>query len=281
MLSSLLEKIIAGKWIAGPSINDALKRAEHFNKLGMHAIINYLGEELTSEKDVDDAVDKYISLIMEIKNNGLDASISVKITQLGLRLAKELAYKNYNKLAEFARRNKVFLWLDMEASDTVDETINAYKRQVDNGNVGIAIQAYLRRSANDIKELVKINGVVRLVKGAYSEKREIAFQRKEEINKNYERLMLYLFKNARAFTLATHDSNMIEKGLELNKKYKKEVTYAMLNGIRNDYAKSLAEQGERVAIYIPFGPKWIDYAYRRMRERGHVSLIMRSLISNK
>jgi len=74
---------------------------------------------------------------------------------------------------------------------------------------------------------------------------------------------------------------MIEKGLRLNKKYKKEVTYAMLNGIRNEYAKSLAEQGERVAIYIPFGPKWIDYAYRRMRERGHVSLIMRSLISNK
>jgi len=281
MWSEFLERAIASKWIAGPSINDALKRAEHFNKLSMHAIINYLGEELTSEKDVDDAVDKYVSLIREIKNNGLDASISVKITQLGLRLAKELAYKNYNKLAEFARRNKVFLWLDMEASDTVDETINAYKRQVDNGNVGIAIQAYLRRSANDIKELVKINGVVRLVKGAYSEKREIAFQRKEEINKNYERLMLYLFKNARAFTLATHDSNMIEKGLELNKKYKKEVTYAMLNGIRNDYAKSLAEQGERVAIYIPFGPKWIDYAYRRMRERGHVSLIMRSLISNK
>ena len=93
--------------------------------------------------------------------------------------------------------------------------------------------------------------------------------------------MLYLFKNARAFTLATHDSNMIENGLRLNKKYKKEVTYAMLNGIRNDYAKSLAERGERIAIYIPFGPKWIDYAYRRMRERGHVSLIMRSLISNK
>jgi len=281
MWSEFLERAIASKWIAGPSINDALKRAEHFNKLGMHAIINYLGEELTSEKDVDDAVDKYISLIREIKNNGLDASISVKITQLGLRLTKELAYKNYNKLAEFARRNKVFLWLDMEASDTVDETINAYEKQVDKGNVGIAIQAYLRRSANDIKELVKINGIVRLVKGAYSEKREIAFQRKEEINKNYERLMLYLFKNARAFTLATHDSNMIEKGLELNKKYNKEVTYAMLNGIRNEYAKSLAERGERVAIYIPFGPKWIDYAYRRMRERGHVSLIMRSLISNK
>ncbi|MFP3278209.1 MAG: proline dehydrogenase family protein [Candidatus Micrarchaeota archaeon] len=281
MLSSLLEKIIAGKWIAGPSINDALKIADHFNKLGMHAIINYLGEELTSEKDVEDAVEKYVSLIREIKNNGLDASISVKITQLGLRLGKELPYKNYNKLAESARKNKVFLWLDMEASDTVDETINAYKRQVDKGNVGIAIQAYLRRSANDIKELVKINGIVRLVKGAYSVKREIAFQRKEEINKNYERLMLYLFKNARAFTLATHDSNMIERGLELNKKYKKEVTYAMLNGIRNEYAKSLAERGERIAIYIPFGPKWIDYAYRRMRERGHVSLIMRSLISSK
>jgi len=281
MLSSLLEKIIAGKWIAGPSINDALKIADHFNKLGMHAIINYLGEELTSEKDVEDAVEKYVSLIREIKNNGLDASISVKITQLGLRLGKELPYKNYNKLAESARKNKVFLWLDMEASDTVDETINAYKRQVDKGNVGIAIQAYLRRSANDIKELVKINGIVRLVKGAYSVKREIAFQRKEEINKNYERLMLYLFKNARAFTLATHDSNMIERGLELNKKYKKEVTYAMLNGIRNEYAKSLAERGERIAIYIPFGPKWVDYAYRRMRERGHVSLIMRSLISSK
>jgi len=281
MWSELFERAIAGKWIAGPSISDALRRAEHLNKLGIHAIINYLGEELTSEKEVEDAVEKYVSIIRDIKNNGLDASISVKITQLGLRIRKELAYKNYDKLAEYAHKNKVFLWLDMEASDTVDETINAYKRHVAKGNVGIAIQAYLRRSANDIKELAKRNGVVRLVKGAYSEKREIAFQRKEEINKNYERLMLYLFKNARAFTLATHDRNMIEKGLELNKKYKKEVTYAMLNGIRNDYARYLAEQGERVAIYIPFGLKWIDYAYRRMRERGHVSLIMRSLISGK
>jgi proline dehydrogenase len=281
MWSEFLERAIASKWIAGPSINDALRRAEHFNKLGMHAIINYLGEELTSEKEVEDAVEKYASIIREIKNNRLNASISVKITQLGLRIGKALAYKNYDKLAESARKNKVFLWLDMEASDTVDETIKAYERQVDKGNVGIAIQAYLRRSANDIRELVETNGVVRLVKGAYSEKREIVFQRKEEINKNYERLMLYLFKNARAFTLATHDSNMIEKGLELNKKYKKEVTYAMLNGIRNEYAKSLAEHGERVAIYIPFGHKWINYAYRRMRERRHVSLIMRSLISNK
>ena len=177
MLSSLLEKMIAGKWIAGPSINDALKRAEHFNKLGMHAIINYLGEELTSEKDVDDAVEKYLSLINEIKSNGLNSSISVKITQLGLRIGKDLAYKNYDKLAGYARKNKVFLWLDMESSDTVDETIKAYEMQVDKGDVGIAIQAYLRRSANDIKELVKRNGVVRLVKGAYSEKREIAFQR--------------------------------------------------------------------------------------------------------
>jgi len=280
-MHTILEKIIAGKWIAGPKIGDAINKALQLNSLGESTIINYLGEEFTERQDVSEAVKTYVALINEIRKRSVNASVSVKITQLGLRISEKLAEENYVKLANFARSKGIFLWLDMESSDTVSATIRAYKKQVKKGGVGIAIQAYLRRSAKDVASLVQKHAVIRLVKGAYSESSKVAFKSKQEVNKSYESLMLYLFKNSSEFTIATHDSNMIEKALELNRVYRKKVTYAMLNGIRSDYAKQLAMQGEHVAIYVPFGPKWVDYAYRRMREQGHISLILRSLISSK
>ena len=280
-MHTILEKIVAGKWIAGPKIGDAINKALQLNSLGESAIINYLGEEFTERQDVSEAVKTYIALIDEIRKRSVNASVSVKITQLGLRISEKLAEENYVKLANFARSKGIFLWLDMESSDTVSATIRAYKKQVKKGGVGIAIQAYLRRSAKDVASLVQKHAVIRLVKGAYSESSKVAFKSKQEVNKSYESLMLYLFKNSSEFTIATHDSNMIEKALELNRVYRKKVTYAMLNGIRSDYAKQLAMRGEHVAIYVPFGPKWVDYAYRRMREQGHISLILRSLISSK
>ena len=274
----MLEKLIAGKWIAGPEIEDSIERSVALNKLGIRTIINYLGEDFKSKDMVEDAMATYAKLIKEIKRRGIESDISVKITQLGLRISKAYATKNYLKLARLAK--PLFLWLDMESSDTVDATIGAYEKALHQGNVGICLQAYLKRSYEDMRRLVKKGGIIRLVKGAYKERPGVAFQNKQAVNANFEFLMKYLFKHARKFTIATHDKNMVEKALLLNRSYQRQVTYAFLNGIRGSYARMLAERGEHVAVYVPFGKLWVDYAIRRMREQGHAMLILRSLLGS-
>ncbi len=272
----MLEKLIAGRWIAGPEIEDAIKVSRSLNRIGISTLVNYLGEEFKDKKQVEDAVRTYQKLIEEIKKNSVDSSISVKMTQLGLRIGKAYAIKNYLKLAKLAK--PLFVWLDMESSDTVDATIEAYEKALELGNVGICLQAYLKRSYKDMKRLIKKRAVIRLVKGAYREKLGVALQSKKAIDSNFELLMNYLFKHSERFMIATHDKNIVEKALQLNKSYQRQVTYAFLNGIRGSYARMLAEKGERVAVYVPFGKLWVDYAIRRIREQGHAMLIIKSIL---
>ncbi|MGC8676575.1 MAG: proline dehydrogenase family protein [Candidatus Micrarchaeia archaeon] len=275
---AIIEKLVAGKWIAGPEIADAINRARQLNKNHEKAILNYLGEELSDIRQVADAVGHYKRLVSQIKGSQVQADISLKITQLGLGISYAVALKNYKAVVSAARRAGVFVWLDMEASKTVSATIRAYESELGGGGVGLCLQAYLKRSEKDMQRLVKKHAVIRLVKGAYDEPASKAFKTREEVSRNYEKLMLYLFKNASAFTLATHDDKLVERARILNRSYQKNVTYAFLNGIRTKYARSLAEMGEHVSIYVPFGSKWLDYAYRRMREQGHASLVLKSLL---
>ena len=280
MGSSLIEKIIAGRWIAGGNIADAIRVSENFNKRRISTIINYLGEEFTSAKDVSETVDTYFALIDSIAKANVRAAISIKPTQLGLRISKTMASSNYAKILKYAESRKIFVWLDMETSKDVTFTIDTYMKMLRNGNSGICIQAYLKRSREDITKIAKAGGIVRLVKGAYSESEKIAYKRKEDIDKNYIALLHYLFRASHRFTVATHDLRMIEESLRLNRKYKRHVTYAMLNGIRNKKAVELARR-EDVAIYVPFGSRWVDYAYRRMREAGHMNIIIKSLLESQ
>jgi len=275
---SIIEKIIAGKWIAGPKVEDAIARAAKLNELGEGAIVNYLGEEFTDTQQVADALSHYKDLVARIKSKRVHADISLKITQLGLRISYATALKNYHTIAGAARRAGIFVWLDMESSDTLEATIRAYSSELRLGGVGICLQAYLKRTESDMKKLVKKGAVIRLVKGAYKEPVSRAFQTRQEVSENYERLMRYLFKNAEQFTIATHDDKLVEEARALNRSYQRRVTFAFLNGIRSKYAKAIADSGEQVSIYVPFGSKWIAYAYRRMREQGHASLILRSLL---
>ena len=276
-LNGLAERIFAGRWIAGATIEDAIKRAKELNGRGAGAIINYLGEDFASKKDVDEAVSTYKALIDRIAVERLDAAISMKVTQLGFAIDPEVAYANYNALVDAAREKNVFAWLDMEGSDTIEGTIKAYAQQAGKGGTGVAIQAYLKRSMYDLSRVVSAGGRVRLVKGAYKEKPIFAYKSKKDIDGNYNRMLQYLFDNADAFTVATHDSKFIELSIAMNEYYKKKVTYAMLNGIRNGYAYKLAKS-VRMELYLPFGARWIDYSYRRLREAGHAMLILRSLL---
>ncbi len=280
-LNSMLEKMAAGRWMAGARIEDAISDSKKFNSLGIKTIINYLGEDLLEENQVNNSVDTYMRLIRFIKNYGARSDISLKPTQIGLSISEGLAMQNYSKIVTEAKSSGIFVWLDMEQEPTVDSAINIYNSQINTGITGICLQSYLKRTESDIQKLSKSGGVIRLVKGAYSTSKSRGFSSREEVTNNYEKLMKLLYLNLTQFTIATHDLNMIKISEELNKQYKRNVTYAMLKGIRNREAARMASEGNNVSLYLPFGDSWVSYSYRRLKEAGHLKLIIKSLLENQ
>lgn len=274
-----MQKLITGRWIAGTDIDAALIRAEHLNASGINAVINYLGEEFTEASEVRDSVKTYALLIKLIAKRRLDAGISIKPTQLGLVLDKKLFMKNYSYLVRLAHAHKVFVWLDMEAYIHVDATLDAYQKHAKGGNTGVCIQSYLKRSIDDVKRIVRFGGMIRLVKGAYSVDAYASYTSRAGITKNYDKIMRYLFLHSKRFVVATHDTNLVREALALNKKYKRGVIFAMLNGIADNYAKTLALSGQKVSLYVPFGSRWLSYSYRRFKEFGNLTLVLRSLFA--
>jgi proline dehydrogenase len=272
------EHILAGKWIAGEHIEDVIRVSRDLNSHKAASIINYLGESLHEQSDIDKTMKTYFGVIGEIKKNRIRADIAIKPTQLGLVVNKKLFRANSEKIINYAHANGIFVWFDMEEYNFVDNEISAYMNS-SRDNVGICIQSYLKQSFEDVKRIVKIGGTIRLVKGAYSEPGK-GFDTREETTANYIKIMNYLFEHSKRFTIGTHDTAVIEKALKLNKKYKRDVTYAMLKGIRNNYAFELAKNGEKVSIYVPFGERWISYSYRRLKELSNLKLIVRSLFGN-
>ncbi|MGI0134673.1 MAG: proline dehydrogenase family protein, partial [Candidatus Micrarchaeaceae archaeon] len=220
---------MARQWIAGPDIRDAIERARAFNRHNIIGMINYLGEEHTGRRKIDEAVNTYLALISEIRRSKVRAVISVKPTQLGLRIRPDLFDANYLKIIRHAKRNKVFVWLDMEESDTVQDTINVYIKHMKAGNTGICIQANLKRSMADAHLLAKHDAEIRLVKGAYTPGQNDGYHTREAVTRNYLKILKYLIRNDRDVIIAaTHDTGMIMAAEKLVGN-RKNVSYAVLN----------------------------------------------------
>lgn len=277
-----LEKWMAGRWIAGPGMEDALEKARQINRGGISVIVNYLGEELTRKLDVEEAVETYLRLITDISKDRIHGDVSVKPTQIGLSIGQELMRSNYMRIMEHAKMCGIFVWLDMEGPDMVSRAIDVYLDVGRHVRGGICVQAYLKRSLDDARAITRKNGIVRLVKGAYTYREGGGMiRRRDEVGWNYFEIMRYLFEHSGSFTIATHDRTIVDGALELNRKRRRDVTYAMLNGIDNQYAKRLASSGEKTALYLPFGSRWVGYSYRRLREMGHIRLILSSLFRSQ
>ncbi len=280
-VQNFIEKAIAGRWISGSTIQDAIIDSKEFNSKGIKTIINYLGESFTNDYEIAEAVDTYMRLIRYIAENGINADISVKPTQLGLLKDADTLKSNYSKIVAEARKAKIFVWLDMEEADYVDATIQLYLSELDGAGVGICMQSYLKRSEDDIRKILQKGSVIRLVKGAYSSTKNKSFNTREAVTSNYSKLMGMLFSQGAGFTLGTHDINMIKEAQALNKEYRRDVTYAMLKGINNKYLLDLSKSGNKVAVYLPFGKRWLAYSYRRLKEAGHIKLILKSLMKSQ
>ncbi len=273
-------RILAGKWVSGPRKDDAIKRAKELYAKNQKSTINYIKEHITDKQSVKKVVQKYISLLSDVHMKTLDCDIAVKPTQLGICINYNLFNSNYEKIVSFAEKYRIFVWTDMENSVYANATIKAYLAALKrHKNVGIAIQSKLKRSYHDAKLLVKAGGTIRLVKGAYKENSNIAYTKRRQVDANYIRIMKYLFRNSKKFMIATHDKKMICKAIAIQKKYKRNISFGMLNGIRGRLAEETANKGYETRIYIPYGKEWFAFAWRRFMEGVNVVLIIRSMLN--
>ena len=284
--SQLMEKVlfkIAKQWIAGNTIDDALISAKIAYKSGRHAIINKLGEYHTSKKQITSTIKEYQKIVNSFRKWKIRGAISVKPTQIGLSISQKECFRNFETIIKDARNAHVFVWLDMESSDHTDETIEIYNAFFSKyERLGIALQANLKRTEDDLNNLLEIGAKIRLVKGAYREKERISFKSKEDVDKNFVKLMKILFKKGNEFGIATHDGKIIKKAENLSKKYPKKFEFQMLKGIRDELKPKLIKKKFVVSDYIPYGVNWLPYSYRRIRERKrNILLLGSSLIQSQ
>ncbi|MBI2070366.1 MAG: proline dehydrogenase family protein [Elusimicrobia bacterium] len=264
---------LANRFVAGETKREALARVREIQKLGLSTTLDFLGEH-TKEPDAAAGVAReYSELLEEIGNDGERAcTISVKLTHLGLDISDELALKNMRMLLALAKQHGNFVRIDMEGSPYTERTLDIFEtlRKEYGDHVGIVIQAYLYRSADDIGDLVVSKARVRLCKGAYKESPAIAFAAKNDVDANYDHCCEMLLKDGQSPAVATHDELRIRNAIAFARKYgktPKDFEFQMLLGIRTKLAMELVKSGYRVRLYLPYGNEWFRYFYRRIRER--------------
>ena len=287
----LLERMlfkISKRWIAGYSNTDAIAEARKSNQNGMSAIINYLGEANTERSQIDNSVSEYFTLLDLLKAKNVSGSISVKPTQIGLSVGYDICLENFTKISEKAKQSGHFMWIDIESSKFVEDTLSIYLEILrKNRDTGVAIQSYLRRSHSDLLHLMENSANLRIVKGAYSEEKNEAYQSNNEITQNFSALMKLVLKESSykgIVAIATHDSKLVDEALALSTKGSermKNLQFQLLKGVRDELKQQLVKKGYEVLEYMPYGEKWLQYSLRRIRERKrNIFLLARSLIQS-
>lgn len=278
--STLIEKIlfkVAKQWIAGDTMDDALKSARDANAHGMNAILNQLGEHFASNVQVSRSVSDYFTLVSNLRRSKISGGLSIKPTQVGLSISEKQCIENLDTIIDVALQSQSFVWIDMESSEYTDNTFKIYQNLFEKyERLGVAIQSNLKRSQNDLEMLLKKGSKIRLVKGAYRESAKNAYKTKHEVDKNYDKLMNILFEQGNEFAIATHDSKLIDKAIDLSKKYERKFEFQMLKGIRDELKPILTKKGFSVSEYIPYGTNWLPYSIRRLRERKRNILLLGS-----
>jgi proline dehydrogenase len=270
---------IAKRWIAGYTIEDAVKAAHDANNRKLSVILNRLGEHTPDRKLIQEYTEEYLRLIDLIHTENIQGTISVKPSQVGLALEAPLFKNLILKILGRAEDEGLFLWIDMENSPYTDATVETYRELLSSHkSVGMCLQANMRRTENDLKDLLGRGGKIRLVKGAYPENAGVAFKRRSEVDANYVRLMTLLFEQENFFAIGTHDDKLVNTAKQLSRDRKADFEFQLLKGIRDDLKPNLVKEGFRVSEYIPYGPEWYNYSKRRLRERKrNILLFVRSV----
>lgn len=277
-------KGLSRRFVAGDTLEEALKVVEGLERERIHAILDLLGEMVTSEEMARGFQAEIVGLIRALGARPYPRYVSVKLTQLGLDLSEDLAFSLMQGILEEARQADCFVRIDMEDSPRVDATLRVYRRLREEGytHTGIVLQSYLKRSEKDLEALLPLKPAVRIVKGAYKEPPEVAFQDKRLIDAQYLLLAKKALENGLPTAIATHDPHLIaemqrwtaEKGIS-----KEGFEFQLLYGVRRDEQRRLAAEGYTVRAYVPYGTDWYPYLSRRIAERPeNLLFVARSLV---
>jgi len=277
----------ASRFIAGEKLEDAIAVIKQLNQKGINATLDHLGEHTTNAEEADRATRDILEALDTIEKTGVRANISIKLTQIGLKVGEDICASNLQRIVEHAKAQGNFVRIDMEDSPWVDHTLGMYRRMIDCclPNVGVVIQSCLYRSEKDIMNIVEQGGRVRLCKGAYKEPPEVAFPKKKDVDVSYDNLIKRLIDGSLTHgsptvsedgkqppipAVASHDPNRLLFAKTYAQKVglpKNALEFQMLNGIRRDLQEECVREGYPVRIYVPYGTEWYPYFMRRLAER--------------
>jgi proline dehydrogenase len=259
------------RYVAGPALEDGVAAAVQLNGHGIRGILDLLGEAVTDLAGDRQATNQYIQAVQTIADRGIDSTVSLKLTQLGLLIDREACVANLATVLERGQDVGVGVEIDMEQSDVVGETIEVYRKAVaTDPDTRLAMQACLRRTPEDLDSLAALKPRIRLVKGAYAEPIDRALRSKKEITAEYQHLTEWLLKHGTLPAFGTHDDACIDFAIKTANRLglgQRDFEIQLLYGIRRNLQQDLADRGYRVGVYIPFGSAWYSYLMRRMAER--------------
>jgi proline dehydrogenase len=275
----ILPKQVVGlfskKYIAGETLQAGIDLVKKLNSKGIYATMDVLGESVKNKNEAIEAKDKAMEVLEAIENNKLMANLSIKPTQMGLGIDENFAYEQVLELVKKAAEYKNFVRIDMEDSSFIDKTINLYKKIYEQyKNVGIVIQAYMKRSYDDVLILNKNGTNYRLCKGIYVEPASIAHKDRQIIRDNYLKILDAMFKDGNYVGIATHDKPLIEASYKRIKEKdipKDKFEFQMLLGVREDLRDKINNNGYKIRIYVPFGKDWYAYSVRRLKENPSIA----------
>jgi proline dehydrogenase len=283
LLPKVLVKPFAMRYIAGEGIGDAVRAVAALNSKNLMATLDVLGENVSTKEESVAAAGTCEEILRTIDENRLNSNLSIKLTQLGLKMDEEFCYSNVKRLIQIACGHSNFVRVDMEDSSTTGSTLNLYERLRSDGfkDQGVVIQANMRRSEEDIRRLIPLKANVRLCKGAYMEPEAISFRDKEKIRLNYLNLLKMLLDSGCYVGIATHDDFLITGAYQHIQKMNLKSTeyeFQLLYGVRTKLRDRMIADGHRVRVYVPFGQHWYPYSIRRFKENPQILLyVLRAL----
>jgi proline dehydrogenase len=279
-----LFKKLTTRFVAGDTIDEIIPLIRQINSENGTASFDHLNEAVGSAAEAEQEVAEYLNILAKIDESKIRSNVSIKLTQFGLGLDPELAYRNARRIVEEAQRRGNFVRVDMEDSNVTQVTIDIFKRlraEFGLNDVGIVLQSYLYRTLADAQELIKLPARIRICKGAYNEPPEVAFPDKKHVDANYVKVMQLLLSSGTYHGIATHDPKMIDATIDFATREgigKEKYEFQMLYGIRRDLQRQLARDGFNIRIYVPYGKHWYPYFMRRLAERpANIWFILKNL----
>lgn len=281
--SSRVARGLVSRFVAGETVETALAATRDLAAKGITATLDQLGENVASEEEAKRAVESYADILRQLHGSSLEPNISVKLTMVGLDFGPDVAQRNMESILAVAREVSGFVRIDMEGSRYTEDTMRIAEdlHRTFPLEVGTVIQSYLRRAEADVQRCNEIGMRIRLVKGAYSEPAEIAFQKRVEVDENFALLARMLLSAGNYPAIATHDMALIRSAIEHAQRHQiaaERYEFQMLYGVRRDQQNRLVDEGYRMRVYVPFGTEWYPYFTRRIAERpANALFVLRQL----